>query len=121
MHRARPISCVQKSFLRLGLIACLSALANCGTSTEQVRPLGDGTYLIGIKTQALTEQADAIGEAVRKGGAFCHAKNQKIQIVTNSAEKDVHFRCVGSSMPLAADPAAEAAADPAGPAKEETH
>lgn len=118
MHRARPISRVHKSFLRLGLIACLSALANCGTSTEQVRPLGNGTYAIGIKTQALADQADAVGEAVRKGGAFCHAKGQKIQIVTNSGESDVHFRCVGSAVPLAADTAAEPATEPT---KEETH
>jgi hypothetical protein len=77
--------------------------------------MGDGTYVVGVRSKALTEQAQAVGDAVRTAGAFCHARGQKIQIVTNTGEPDVQFRCVGSTMPTADS------APPAAPEKEETH
>jgi hypothetical protein len=93
------------------MIVCLSAATGCApSSTDQVREVGGGTYAIGVRGVALTEQSEALGEAVRKAGAFCHAKGQKIQVVTNTGGDDVHFRCIGSLDPPAAEPA-----------KQETH
>jgi hypothetical protein len=107
---------VHKAWPRFGLTACLTVLASCtGSSPNQVREVGDGTYIVGVRTKALTEQAQAVGEAVRKAGEFCHARGQKIQIVTNTGEDDVQFRCIGSDLPAAASVTQQA------PEKEETH
>jgi hypothetical protein len=101
-------------------MACLTALAGCtaSSSSDQVRDMGDGTYIVGVRSKALTEQAQAVGDAVRKAGEFCHTRGQKVQVVTNTGEPDVQFRCVGGiAMPAAA-------ADPTtlqAPEKEETH
>lgn len=111
------MDCVYEAWLRLGLMAYLTVLAGCtGSSPEQVRDVGDGTYSIGVRSKALAEQADAVGDAVRKAGAFCHAKGQKVQVVTNTDSDDVQFRCIGSADLLPAESATQSA-----PEKEETH
>jgi hypothetical protein len=108
---------VHKAWLRLGLAAFLTALAGCtGSSSDQVRDMGDGTYAIGIRSKALAETADAVGDAARKAGAFCHARGQKLQVVTNPDDDDVRFRCVGSADLLPAESATQDT-----PEKEETH
>ena len=108
---------VHKACLGIGLAACLTALTACtGSSSEQVRELGDGTYAIGVRSKALAETADAVGDAARKAGAFCHARGQKLQVVTNTEDEDVRFRCVG-----AADLPAPESVTPQAPEKEETH
>jgi hypothetical protein len=111
------MGCVHKAGLKLGLLACLTVLAGCtGSSPDQVRDMGDGTYVVGVRSKALADQAHAVGEAVRTAGAYCHARGQKVQVVTNTGEPDVQFRCIGS-----ADlPPAEAATQIT-PEKEETH
>jgi hypothetical protein len=117
VYRTFPMRCVYEAYLRLGLMACLTALAGCATSsTDQVQEVGGGIYSIGVRSSALTEQAQAVGEAARKAGAFCHAKGQKLQVVTNTGDDDVHFRCVGSGEL----PTTESATQEA-PKKEETH
>jgi hypothetical protein len=97
-------------------MACLTTLAGCTGSPDQVRDVGDGTYIVGVRSKALADQANAVGEAVRKAGAYCHARGQKVQVVTNSAESDVQFRCIGGVDLPAAEPATQEA-----PEKEETH
>jgi hypothetical protein len=69
-----------------------------------VREIGNGVYSVGARTSALSDQATAFGNAVRKAGEFCHAKGQKLQTVPNPGGNDVHFRCVGPTEPPQVDP-----------------
>jgi len=106
LSRADPIRCVSKARLRLGIVACLSVLAGCSTSSTvgKVQDLGDGTYSVGIRNASLADKVKASNDAVEAAGEYCHARGQKLQIVPGSGD-NVKFRCTGSAEPTLSKPA----------------
>lgn len=89
--------------ITLGAAACFAVLAaSCATSggkVEEVREVGPGLYSLefsSLRWLSDAKQPDkALEAAVEKAGAYCHSKDQKLEIVRSEGSR-IDFRCVSN-------------------------
>jgi hypothetical protein len=73
-----------------GIVASCAGLAGCASNpVSQVQEIGPGVYSISYAAKSDTE-------AIRKAGAHCHAKGQKLSVLHEGGDYEIQFRCVAA-------------------------
>jgi hypothetical protein len=78
-----------KLLMALGMMAGAELAACASSPISEVKEVGPGVF-------SLTYAAKKDDEAIRKAGAFCHAREQQLSILHDADTYEVRFQCVAA-------------------------